>query len=238
MRIIIATFICFSLICLLPAGCKYKVDEYGKYRMTDDMNDYEAAIDGLLYELEHNEAVIVRIDAGDELGLFSRNNNNGARILLLERAVPGLINALKLEPDYDVRAMIIGALEQINPDIEVVIPVYIEAYNNYKSGYAIDALRALGALKRLGCDMTSYVPGIIKIIESENEEAMVFGVKALGAVGRYAFCEIDYLKKLEESSKGYLRKKIRDTIVIIEEDYRSHESLANDVLKTEEYNDK
>jgi hypothetical protein len=204
------------------AGCAiYNVkSKYSKYRMEKDLKRYEYGIRSLLSDLEYSKSLTTRMMAAKELGEYSLNGNAGAREILLNIGIPGLIKILSEEEEDTIRATIIRSLSDIKPDDDVVINVYVESLE--KGGLSeVDA--AIMALKQLDYDLQKYVQRFVEKIVYGDTFDRYHGINVLRSLGRYAYSSLDVLRYTKENDPDEVNRMVAGyAIDDITKDYEAY----------------
>ena len=200
-------------------GCVERVeDKYAKYRMETDLDRYEYGVDMLLESLGENDNYLSRYAAAEELGLYSLNNNNGARDILLAKAVPKLVEALENERAPLVRASIINALGEMKPDLDIVLHAYTTVI---REGVGAEVVRAIDNFKSYDYDLSELVPVVVMKLESKEPADRRSAIEALGRMGRYAYSVIGKIEEAKRKDPA-LEYIVDQAIKDIKQDYDRH----------------
>ncbi len=212
-NIMLDTIILILLIC----GCSPIASvNQTNYRMTNNIMLYKKGLESLCDTLEKSEKPEYRQYAAREIGEYSKNKNRWAREVLLENGVSSLIRAIENEPDALVRIIIIESLGKINPEDELVIDVYVKAF---EKGVDTEKLSALMLLKRNNYNLHIYVEEIESKLGSEQFYEKDYAIKALGIMGTYAYGSIEKLNFIMINDENlYFRNLAKSAIDKIIED--------------------
>lgn len=191
------------------SGCiKHNSSIYLKYSKEDNIVLYRDGISKLTDMISRNNNRSGKMSALNILGIYTKNNNPGAREAIVELAVPELVAVYNNEEDPIVRAKIVEVLGLINTSKEIVVELYIRALN---SEWRYEAFNAIDNLLSIGVSMSEYTIIFENKLSSEDPYIVEFGLDALGMIGEDNEGLIEKIKMIisEDSRPSVVSAAIR-----------------------------
>jgi hypothetical protein len=214
MLMIISLFL--SLVQLESCDLFSPVVKYSGFHNSNNIDKYKSGINGLIEILLGDYDSGTKWEASNELRRFVFNEYFDGRTIMLNEAVPGLLQALD-ETDEGVHINIIYIFMEIKPDIKTVGPAYKHVILNDTIDQPICA--AMNAVSQYGEEAIEYLPIIAGKIYDDEPIICCFAIDCLGKFGKSAAAYLDKLEQIAAKDHyPFVRESAKTAIEKIKKD--------------------